>query len=125
VDIDQELAAGWVERLRVLADDPAWSLPEDVKIDEGPGMIEGVCVGGISFDLVRVRHDDAKHLRRGCGGPERGTAADVLAGIIGAALGHDLRFDVLFARGADFSADKAAYQDLVRSGGRILARKHD
>jgi len=106
VDVDTELATGWAERLRQLARDTAWSQPEDVRVDEGPGMIEGVCVGAVSYDLVRVEHDRAVHLRRACGGPERGSVADVLAAVVGSALGHDLRFDVLFPHGADYSATR-------------------
>ena len=80
-----------------MAADPAWRQPEDVRVDE-PGMIEGLCVGAVSYDLVEVEHDRA-------------------------ALGYDMRFDVLFPHDADFSADKAAYEALLKSGGRLAPHK--
>ncbi len=124
IDIDRSLEPGWAAALRKLADDPAWRQPENVTVDEGvPGMLEGLCLGGTSYDLVLVRPGRAAHLRRACSGPEAGSVADILSGMIGSALGRDTRFDVLFPRGADFTADKGAYEALIKSGGGLKPAK--
>lgn len=122
VDIDQELPAGYVALFRRLADDPAWKQPENVDVDYGGGAVDALCVGGVSYDLVLVQADRAVHLRRACAGAELGSVADILSATIGAALGKDPRFDILFPRGADFSDDKRAYDDLIRTGGRLKPR---
>jgi hypothetical protein len=72
---------------------------------------------------VLVERARAVHLRRACGGPEIGSVADILSAVIGASLGKDLRFDVVFPRGADFSGDRKAFQELATTGGRLLKRR--
>ena len=121
VDVDIELEPGWAARLTKVAEDPAWGQLEDVVIDEGDDALEALCVGGVSYDLYRVTHETATHLRRDCGAPEEGSVAGVLEPVIGAALGRDPRFDLVFPRGADLSAQKAAYRALLAAGGRLAA----
>jgi hypothetical protein len=119
IDIDVELEASWAAKLANAADDEAWVQSEDVYADEGGGALEPVCVGGSSWDLYRVTKGKAVHLRRDCGGPEVGSVAGVLEPVIGAALGRDPRFDLVFPKGADFASQKAAYKGLLASGGKL------
>lgn len=119
VDVDIELEPGWAARLAKAADEEAWDGLEEVYADEGGGAVEPVCVGGVSWDLYRVTRGKAVHLRRNCGGPEVGSVAGVLEAVVGATLGRDSRLDLAFPRGAAFEAQRAAYRDLLASGGRL------
>jgi hypothetical protein len=58
-------------------------------------------------------------LHRACDPAEVGEAADVIEAVLGAALGHDPRFDVIFPRGVDLSAARKAHAELLASGGRL------
>ncbi len=73
--------------------------------------------------MEEVERTRAVHLRRACGGPEVGSVADILSAAIGASMGKDLRFDVLFPHGADFSSDRKAFQELAAGGGRLKPRR--
>ena len=42
---------------------------------------------------------------------------------MGAALGREPRFDVLFPHGADFSHERAAYESLLAHHGRLVAAR--
>jgi hypothetical protein len=61
----------------------------------------------------------ATSLRRACDPAEVGEAADVLEAVLGAALGHDPRFDVIFREGANFGEARGAYRALIAEGGRL------
>jgi hypothetical protein len=45
----------------------------------------------------------------------------VLEAVLGAALGHDPRFDVIFPGGANFANARGAFRELVAGGGRLKA----
>lgn len=117
---DRELPEGAAQLFRPLQNHPAWETPRDVLVDEGPGLAEAVCVDGTSYDLVLLTTDRARVLRRACDNAEIGQVADVLEPVIAAALGYDPRFDVLYSRGADFSAARSAHQGLLEYGGRLV-----
>lgn len=119
VGFDAKLDAGWAARLLKLKDDPLWDAPRDVRVIEAESSTDSVCVNGVAYDLVLATPDKTRSLRRACDQAEVGQAADVLEAALGAALGHDPRFDVVFPKGADFAADRQAYQALVSSGGAL------
>jgi hypothetical protein len=81
--------------------------------------VTAVCVDGTAYDLVLAEPGRAKTLHRACADAEVGQAADALEPALRAALGHDNRFDVIFPRGADFAAARAAYQGLAAHGGAL------
>ena len=74
---------------------------------------------GTSYDLTLLVPGRSHSVRRACDNAEVGQAADVLEPVLRAALGHDPRFDVIFPGGADFSAARAAYADLIHEGGAL------
>lgn len=119
VEIDAELPPEAVGPLRAVRDDPLWRAPRDVRVAEGDGAADAVCVDGAAYDLTRLTARGAVSVRRACDPAEVGQAAAVLGAVLGAAMGHDARFDVLFAKGADFSAERAAYDALVSGGGTL------
>jgi hypothetical protein len=119
VDIDAELAPEQVAPLKALVGDPLWSQPRSVTVDYGAGAVEPVCLDGVSWDVTLLVPGQARHLRRACDDAEVGSIAPVLAAALSAASGRDARFDAVFARGADFSRQQAAYDSLVASGGRL------
>jgi hypothetical protein len=120
VAIDAELPAETARALRALRDDPLWDAPGQVRVVEGGGAADAICVDGAAYDLTRLTARGAVSVRRACDPAEVGQAADVLEGVLRAALGHDTRFDVLFPKGADFSSERRAYQALVAEGGALL-----
>lgn len=115
---DAELPEGSAAQFRALAQSPAWTSPRDVLVAYA-GAAEAVCVEGTGYDLTLVARDWSRTLHRACDPAEIGEVADILQAVVGAALGHDARFDVLFPGGADFSKARAAYRDLVAEGGRL------
>ena len=119
VDIDAELSPQQIAPLKALADDPLWNQPRGVTIDYGGGAVEAVCLDGVSWDVTLLVAGRARHLRRACDDAEVGSIAPVLAAALTAAAGRDGRFDILFARGADFSRQRQAYDALIASGGRL------
>lgn len=124
VGFDAKLEPGWAGRLLKLKDDPLWDAPRDVRVVEEEGATDAICVNGVAYDLVLATADRARSVRRACDQAEVGQAADVLEAVLGAALGHEPRFDVAFPRGADFAADRHAYQALVAGGGSLKAASH-
>jgi hypothetical protein len=119
VGFDAELPAGSAERFRALAKDPVWASPRDVTVAEA-GAAEGVCVEGSSFDLpLLLPGARSRPVHRACDSAAIGQAADVLETVLGAALGHDPRFDVVFRGNASFAAARADYRALIASGGRL------
>ena len=117
---DARLPAGSDDRFRALRDQPLWAAPRDVRVVE-PDAADAVCLEGVAYDLTLAVAGRATTVRRACDQAEVGEAADVLEAALGAALGHDPRFDVLFPRGADFAAARAAHRDLLAGGGRLKA----
>lgn len=115
---DVKAPAGTAATFLALRDHPMWSAPRDVRVAES-GAAEGVCLDGVSYDLTLLTPEGSKSLRRACDLAGEGQVADALEAVIAAALGHDPRFDVLYPRGAGFEASRAAYQDLVQSGGAL------
>ena len=115
---DVELPAGSAARFRALADLPVWRSPRDVRVSE-PGAADAVCVEGTAYDLTLAVAGRATTLHRACDPAEVGEVAEVLETVLGAAMGHDPRFDVIFRGGASFAGARSAYRDLIDSGGRL------
>lgn len=115
---DAELPEGSAQRFRGLRDLPIWRSPRDVRVVE-PGMADALCVEGTGYDVTLLTPGRAVTLHRACDPAEVGEIADVLDAVLGAALGHDPRFDVIFPRGVSFASARSAHQELVASGGRL------
>jgi ketosteroid isomerase-like protein len=120
VDIDQELPAEGREVFRRLKEDVLWRQPQHVVVTEGGDVISGVCVNGASYDITLVEQRRAVHLRRSCDPVEVGSIAPALKAMVGAALGHDARFDAVFSR-ENFDEYAKAYQELRAAGGSVAA----
>jgi hypothetical protein len=119
VGFDAKLPAGAAQALRALRDDPLWRAPRGVRVEEGGGATEAVCVDGVAYDLTLMTPGRAVSVRRACDPAAIGEAAAPLVAAIGAALGHEPRIDVLFPKGADFSAARADHARLIAEGGRL------
>ncbi len=115
---DAELPAGSAQRFRALKALPLWSSPRDVQAEE-QGAAGAVCVEGSGYDITLATPGRTVTLHRACDPAEIGEAADVLEAVLGAALGHDARFDVLFRGGASFAGARDAYRELIAGGGRL------
>lgn len=118
VDINQELPDDRRQALLRLRDDALWNQPRHVVVSEADDAVTAVCVDGASYDMTLVDTRRAVHLRRSCDPAELGSVAPALQAIVGAALGYDPRFDVVFTR-ERFDRHAQAYQALVAGGGRI------
>ena len=118
VGFDAEAPEGTAARLAPLREDPLWDSPREVRVDEGSGAADALCVDGASYDLTLVVPGQARSIRRACDSAEIGQAADVLEAVFGLALGHEPRIDVIYPGGASFAAARAAYRDLIAGGGR-------
>jgi hypothetical protein len=116
---DAELPAGQGPALSALRADALWSAPRDVRVSEGPDISEEVCVDGTAYDLSLMIPGRARSVRRACDSAAIGQASAPLEAALGAALGHDARFDVIFPGGADFAAARKAYADLIAHGGLL------
>jgi hypothetical protein len=119
VGFDALLEAGQAARFLKLKADPLWDAPRDARVVEAEGTSDSLCVNGVAYDLILVTPDRTRAVRRACDSAEIGQAADVLEAVLGAALGHEPRFDVVFPGGADFTASRRAYRSLVDSGGTL------
>jgi hypothetical protein len=117
VGFDAMLEPGQAERLLKLKADPLWDAARDVRVVEAVGTSDSVCVNGTAYDLVLVTPERTRAVRRACDPAEVGQAAQVLEAVLGAALGREPRFDVLFPDGADFTVQRRAYRSLVEGGG--------
>lgn len=115
---DAQLPAGSAQRLSALKALPLWASPRDVRVAES-GAADAFCVEGTGYDLTLAVPGRTVTLHRACDPAEVGEAADVLEAVLGAALGHDPRFDVIFPGGANFANARGAYRDLVAGGGRL------
>jgi hypothetical protein len=121
IGFDAELPAGAAQPFLALRGHPMWAAPREVRVAEGGGAAEAVCVDGTSYDLTLVVPGRSRSLRRACDNAEIGQAADALEPALRAALGHDPRFDVLFPGGAGFAGARDAYQGLASEGGALKA----
>lgn len=119
VGFDAEAPAGSVARLLALRADPTWDSPREVRVDEGSGAADVLCVDGAAYDLTLMTPGRSRSIRRACDSAEVGQAADILEAAFSLALGHEPRFDVLFPKGADFSSARRAYEGLIAEGGRL------
>lgn len=115
---DAELPPGSAQRFLALRDLPLWRSPRDVRVVE-PGAADALCVVGTSYDVTLVTRGRSVTVHRACDPAEVGEAAEVLEAVLGAALGHDPRFDVIFPGGVNFANARGAYRDLVEGGGRL------
>lgn len=120
VGFDAELASPAAQTVRAAARAPLWTSPRDVRVAERDAA-DAVCVDGTAYDLTLATRGRVMTLHRACDPAEVGEAADVLEAVLGAALGHEPRIDVLFPKGADFAAARSAYQALLATGGRLKA----
>ena len=118
---DAELPPGARATFQALRGAPLWSAPREVRVAEGGGAAETVCLDGTAYDLTLLVPGRSRSVRRACDEAEVGQAADVLEPVLRAALGHDPRFDVIFPNRADFSDARRAYEGLVRGGGTLKA----
>jgi hypothetical protein len=116
---DAELPAGQAQAFLALRTHPMWAAPRQVRVSEGPDTVTAVCVDGTAYDLALVVPARVRLLHRACDDAEVGQAADALEPALRAALGHDARFDLIFPKGADFTAARSAYQGLATHGGAL------
>ncbi|MDB5456778.1 MAG: hypothetical protein JWP92_2363 [Caulobacter sp.] len=119
VDIDAELPRERIPALLALRDAAFWGQPRSVAVDYGGGAVSAVCLDGVSWDVTLLIPGQARHLHRACDDAELGSIAPALSAAVGAALGHDARFDVLFPRGPGFEAERRAYEALLAGGGGL------
>lgn len=115
---DAKLPAGSAARFLALRTLPLWRSPRDVRVVE-PGAADAVCLAGAFYDITLAVPGRSVTLHRACDPAEVGEAADVLEAVLGAALGHDPRFDVIFPGGANFANARSAYRGLIEGGGRL------
>lgn len=116
---DARLPAGSAQKFLALRSHPMWSAPRDVRVDEGDGAADAICVDGTSYDLTLVVPGRSRAIRRACDSAEIGQAADALEAALGAAYGREPRFDVLYPGGVSFASYRGAYEDLIKGGGRL------
>jgi hypothetical protein len=121
VGFDVEAPEGLRARLLALREHPVWNAPRDVRVVESAGSADALCVEGASYDLTLMVPGRSRSVRRACDNAEVGEAAEVLEAAFAAALGHEPRFDVLYPGGADFSAQRRAYEELIAGGGQLKA----
>ena len=119
VDIDAELPDPAASTLLTLRDDPMWESPRTVEVDYGGGMVTGVCVDGVSWEVILATSDKVRQLRRACDDPELGQVANAVSPALAAVLGRDPRIDLIFPKGAGLDAERAAYAALIAGGGRL------
>lgn len=115
---DRELPAGSGDKFRALREHWVWTSPRDVRVAEA-GAAEAVCVEGVAYDLTLLTPAGARTVRRACDLAEVGEGSEVLEAVIGAGLGQDPRYDLIFRNKADFGAARTAYRQLIESGGRL------
>jgi hypothetical protein len=121
---DDELPAAKVPAVLALRNAPMWTAPRDVRVTEGANTVEDLCVDGASYDVTLVVPGRSRSLRRACDPAAIGQIAPALEAALGAALGHDARFDAIYPGGASFAAAREAYGDLIAHGGALKADPH-
>lgn len=125
IAFDAELTPEKAAALRGVVDSPLWTAPRFVEAQEADGTAGSVCVDGVSWDLTLATAGRTRHLRRACLDEETGQVAPALSAALGAALGLEPRFDVLFPRGADFTDQARRYEQLLARGGALKPAEHD
>lgn len=118
IGFDEKLPAGSAARFLAFRALPLWASPRDVRVVE-PDAADALCLEGTSYDITLATPGRAVTLHRACDPAEVGEAADVLEAVLGAALGHDPRFDAIFPGGASFANARGAYRELIAGGGRL------
>ncbi|RAK58647.1 hypothetical protein DJ021_01960 [Phenylobacterium hankyongense] len=121
IGFDAELPAGAAQTFLALRNHPMWNAPREVAVAEGGQAADAVCLDGVSYDLTLVVPGRSRSLRRACDSAAIGQVADALEPALGAALGHDPRFDVLYPGGAGFGGARNAYRELTAAGGTLRA----
>ena len=119
IAFDARLPPGAAQRFLALRNHAAWASPREVRVDEGGGAADAVCVDGTSYDLTLLVPGRARSLRRACDNAEVGQVADLIEPVLQAAYGRDPRFDAVFPTGVSFAGARGAYQDLIAGGGRL------
>jgi len=119
VTFDEPLTPGHAEAIKGLISNRMWAEPRLADVEDPDGAAPALCVDGVSWDLTLLVPGEVRHLRRACLDEETGSVAEALTVALGAALGQDPRFDVIFPKGANFAAEKKRYDDLVARGGRL------
>ena len=119
VGFDAEAPEGAAARLTALAQDPLWNSPREVRVVDSAGAADALSVDGSSYDLTLAQPGRVRALRRACDSAEIGQAADVLETVLGLALGHEPRIDVIYPGGANYSSARSAYRDLIAEGGAL------
>ena len=71
------------------------------------------------YDLTLAQPGQVRAVRRACDSAEIGQAADVLETVLGLALGHEPRIDVIYPGGANYASAREAYRDLIAEGGAL------
>lgn len=104
---------------RALRDHPMWEAPRDVRVSEGGGVSDAICVDGTAYDLTLVVAGRARSLRRACDAAEVGQVADALEAAFRAAQGHEPRIDLLLPRDTDMASARKAHADLIAGGGAL------
>jgi hypothetical protein len=123
IDVDEELPAGSGDAFAQLGRLDLWNQPREIRMrDPDAGVVEGVCVNGVAYDVTLVTAARDFHLRRNCDPVEVGSIAAVVQPMVAVVWGKNAYVDYLFPRGADFSSDLAAYQAFTGRGGKIEAR---
>lgn len=121
VGFDAQAPEGTAARLLPLQQDPLWDTPREVRVDDGSGAADALCVDGTSYDLTLAVPGKVRSIRRACDSAEIGQAADVLEAVFGLALGHEPRIDVIYPGGASFASARDAYRQLIAGGGQLKA----
>ncbi len=75
---DAELPPGSAGAFQALRNHPLWSAPRDVRVAEGGGAADAVCVDGTAYDLTLLVPGRSRSVRRACDNAEAGQAADIL-----------------------------------------------
>lgn len=119
VDIDAELPDPAASSLLAIRNDPLWDSPRTVEVDYGGGAVSAVCVDGVAWEVILVTPEKVRQLRRACDDPEVGQVANAVSPALAAALGRDPRLDIIFPKGAELTAERAAYAALIAGGGRL------
>lgn len=118
VGFDEKLPAGSADRFRALTRLPAWGSPRDVRVSEADSA-DALCVEGVGYDVTLLTSGRSTTLHRACDPAEVGEIGEILEAVLGAAMGHEPRFDVIFPRGVSFAGAKRAHQTLLAGGGRL------
>ena len=116
---DAALPPGTAQAFLTLRNHPMWQAPRLVRVNQGGGTAEAVCVDGVSYDVTLLVPGRSRSLHRACEDEEIGQIADALEPALRAAMGQDPRFDVLYPGGINFNLERKAYQNMLARGGAL------